>query len=323
MDIDDNENTVTCRLCGEQCNRIYGKHLKFKHNMTTEDYKKLYSDAPIMAKSDLKNTSKNSGKHMKQEKYKKIFSEMFSGDKNPNHMSKTSVEERRSRSPFSKDFIKYKDVENIEEHISNFVKNALKDRICSTTLEYFLNQGLSEEEAKNKLKERQTTFSLEKCIEKYGQDLGRKRWMERQEKWIKNYKRINYSRISQELFINLFLRLRESGFHEKVYFARLDENDLIHDTQRNFEYRLKLNKSFIVPDFFIPSLKLIIEFDGTYYHRNTPENKKREENRNLNIIESGYEVIHILESVYKNDKEKVINELVESITIKNKLLQNV
>jgi hypothetical protein len=38
MKIDDNLETVTCRICGEQCRRIYGKHLKFKHNnMKTED----------------------------------------------------------------------------------------------------------------------------------------------------------------------------------------------------------------------------------------------------------------------------------------------
>ena len=71
MIINDNTEEVTCRICGEQCKRIYGKHLKFKHNnMTTNEYKKKFPNAPIMALSDIKNTTKNSGKHMKQEKYK-------------------------------------------------------------------------------------------------------------------------------------------------------------------------------------------------------------------------------------------------------------
>jgi very-short-patch-repair endonuclease len=321
--IDDNEKTVTCRICGENSSRIYGKHLKFKHNMSSEEYKKLFPDAPLCSKSDLKATTKNSGKHMKQEKYKIIFSEMFSGENNPNHTSRTTEEERKSRSPFSKKFIKYENVENKEEYISFFAKKALKNRIGSTTIEYFIRQGLSEEKARKKLKERQTTFSLEKCIEKYGESEGKSRWLQRQEKWLNNYKKINYSKISQELFINLFLSLKESGFNEKVYFAKLDPEGLLHETNRNYEFRLKLNKSFIIPDFFIPTINLIIEFDGTYYHRDTPENRKRSYIRDMNIIESGYEVIHVLESVYTKDKQRVISDLSRTILEKIKQSKNV
>jgi hypothetical protein len=36
----------------------------------------------------------------------------------------------------------------------------------NTTLEYYLNQGMNEDEAKLALRKRQSTFSLEKCIEK-------------------------------------------------------------------------------------------------------------------------------------------------------------
>ena len=51
--INDNNETVTCRICGEQCKRVYGKHLKFAHNnMTTEEYKRLYPGSPIAALSD-------------------------------------------------------------------------------------------------------------------------------------------------------------------------------------------------------------------------------------------------------------------------------
>ena len=318
MIIDDNEKTVTCRICGENSSRIYGKHLKFKHNMTSKEYRKLFPDAPLSSKSDLKNTTKNSGKHMKQEKYKKMFSEMFSGENNPNHTSRATEEERKSRSPFSKKFIKYENVENLEEHISDFAKKALKNRIGSTTIEYFIQKGLSEDNARKELKERQTTFSLEKCIEKYGEEMGRLRWIERQEKWLNSYKKVNYSKISQELFIGLYFKLKENKFNEKVYFAKLDPNGLIHKLNKNYEFRLKLNKSFIVPDFFIPNINLIIEFDGTYYHRNTSENKKREEVRDKNIKHSGYEVIHVKESDYIKDKNKIINDLFEIIMKKYK-----
>jgi hypothetical protein len=86
--------------------------------MTTKEYKKMFPDAPIMTLSDKIKTSENSGKHMKDEKYKKMFSEMFSGDKNPNHKSKTTEKERRSRSPFSKEFSEYKS----EDDRTRFIK---------------------------------------------------------------------------------------------------------------------------------------------------------------------------------------------------------
>ena len=87
MIINDSNESVTCRICGEQCKRIYGKHLKFSHNdMTTNEYKSIYPGAPIMALSDKSNTSKNSGKHMKEEKYKKII--LNNEDKHRNLITK-------------------------------------------------------------------------------------------------------------------------------------------------------------------------------------------------------------------------------------------
>ena len=323
MEINDNKETVTCRICGEQCKRIYGKHLKHSHNdMKTDEYKKMFPEAPIMSLSDKDNTTINSGKHMKTEKYKKMFSEKIKGEKNPNHKSKSTEDERRSRSPFSKKFINYEGIENIEEHISTFAKDAIKDRISDTTTQYYINKGYSEEEAIELLKERQTTFSLEKCISKYGEVDGYNRWMKRQEKWLSNYQKVNYSNISQEMFISIYNELISIGFNEKIYFAKLDSNNKIHVTNKNYEYRLNLKKSYILPDFFIPSLCLILEFDGTYYHRDTTENKERERIRDNNILEAGYKVLHISEKEYKNNKELTIYKTVNFI-LKIKQLKNV
>jgi very-short-patch-repair endonuclease len=323
MEINDNNEAVTCRICGDQCKRIYCKHLKFAHNnMTTVEYKNLFPGAPIMALCDREKTTINSGKHMKEERYKKMFSEKIKGNKNPNHKSNTSESDRRSRSPFSKDFIKYDGIENVEEHISTFAKLAIKDRVSDTTLQYYVNKGYSINESEKLLKERQTTFSLRKCIQKYGYDDGHKKWMDRQEKWLKNYQKVNYSKISQEMFISIYKELLNVGFFDKVYFAKLDKNNNIHESKNNYEYRLKLNKSYILPDFFIPSLNLILEFDGTYYHRDTTENKEREMRRDENIINSGYSVLHISEKEYNENKELTILKVVNFIQ-KTKQLKNV
>ena len=52
-----------------------------------------------------------------------------------------------------------------------------------TSIEYWLKQGYSEEESKRLLSERQSTFSLKICIEKYGEAEGTIVFNERQEKW--------------------------------------------------------------------------------------------------------------------------------------------
>jgi negative regulator of genetic competence, sporulation and motility len=124
--------------------------------MTTDEYNRLFPGAPIMALSDKKNTTKNSGKHMKEEKYRKMFSEKIKGEKNPNHKSNTTELEKKSRSPFSKDFANYKDIDNVEEHISKFIKEVIKDRIHPTTKEYYLSKGYSDEESQELLSERLT-----------------------------------------------------------------------------------------------------------------------------------------------------------------------
>ena len=99
-----------------------------------------------------------------------------------------------------------------------------------------------------------------------------------------------------------------------IYFAILNKNKEIEiDTGKNYEFRLELNESYILPDFFIKDKKKIIEFDGTYFHRRTPENDKREDIRNDDIIKSGYEVYHVSEFDYKQDKEKVINKCIDFI----------
>lgn len=83
------------------------------------------------------------------------------------------------------------------------------------------------------------------------------------------------------------------------------------DSGKNHEYRLRLNDKYILPDFYIPSINKIIEFDGTYYHRETPENKKRERERDRSIKENNIEVLHISESEYRKNKEKTIKKCID------------
>jgi hypothetical protein len=80
--------------------------------------------------------------------------------------------------------------------------------LLPSNLDYWLNKGFSVEESKLKVKETQTTFSKEKCIEKYGQELGLKKFNDRQQKWINSLSKfkgeVNRDSSSFEFFTNKF-----------------------------------------------------------------------------------------------------------------------
>ena len=92
-------------------------------------------------------------------------------------------------SPYSKNFIKYQN--NTEDEINNILecikiknkKTKIINKSNPLTLIYYTNKGNNLKEAERKLKERQTTFSLEICINKYGVKKGTKIFDKRQGKW--------------------------------------------------------------------------------------------------------------------------------------------
>lgn len=61
--------------------------------------------------------------------------------------------------------------------------------VSPTQLNYWINKlGCTYEEAKKLHSDRQSTFTLEKCIEKYGKEEGTKKFNNRQRKWLKSRK---------------------------------------------------------------------------------------------------------------------------------------
>ena len=111
-------------------------------------------------------------------------SDLFKGDKNPNAKCNTTEEYRKSISPFSKSFKNYVGLtdEEKEKKIRECFQSDRDDR-NTNQVKYWIKKGYSEEESKQKVSERQRTFTLEKCIEKYGEEEGIKRYTERQTKW--------------------------------------------------------------------------------------------------------------------------------------------
>jgi hypothetical protein len=187
-------------------------------------------------------------------------------------------------------------------------------RLIPSNIEYWVEKGFNYQQAKLKVTERQTTFSLDICVQKYGEEDGLKRFNERQIKWLTNYKRTNFSKISQTLFWGI-LESEPMIKNNNIFFATFN-NGFKDDSGKNNEYRLSLLNGVILPDFIDLTKRKIIEFDGTYYHRSTPENSLREEKRDKMILESGYQVLHVSEYDYKNNKQEIINKCVDFLNKK-------
>lgn len=235
-------------------------------------------------------------------------------------------------SPWSKDFVGYEHLSEDDKNKARRQKCYCSDRedfdkikvACNTTLEFYLNKGMSEDEAKNELRKRQTTFSLEKCIEKYGEDEGVKRFKERQKKWLsslntpENIEKLkngrikgltmqsgrHYSLISQELFKSITQKLNNENL--EIFFA----------TNKNGEYNVKISPlKMPMLDFYIPSLNKWIEFDGDYWHGEKRGNQERDKRRENEIFDAipGIQLKRIQERDYKTNPEKIVNECVEWI----------
>ena len=118
---------------------------------------------------------------------------------NINSKKSTTKKSRQEKSPMCIEFYLKKGMteeeakEAIEKH-KELLSERCKDK-TSVSIQYWLDRGFSEEEAKEKVHKRQQTFSLEVCIEKYGEVEGRKRWQERQEKYSAAMKGKNKGRI--------------------------------------------------------------------------------------------------------------------------------
>ena len=187
-------------------------------------------------------------------------------------------------------------------------KRKYSDDSYPNQIKFWLKKGLTEEESIIKVSESQIKFSLKICKEKYGNEKGKKIFSDRQKKWLKNYKKSNFSNISQELFWEIYNSL-ENRDNFEIYFATLKNGKRTNDKTNN-EYILQLNDSFIKPDFFIKNKNKIIEFDGNYYHRLIPENAKRDLIRDEKIIKNGYSVLHINEYDYHKNKANIIHQCI-------------
>lgn len=325
----DGSDYAECKICKHRGDNLH-HHIKTIHNMTISDYCSQFNIEQI----DL--ISKKCREH-NSEMQKKAYREgrltgWKKGSENPSH----NAESKAGRnSPYSINFKGYDGLtqeekeEKVRQLKARMVEKKRQNHTNPLSIDYYTSKGYSEEEAKQLIKERQTTFSLEKCIEKYGEEEGQQKFNERQEKWQDNLnskseeeiRRINaakmlngkgYSKISQELFKQIYSKIKTD--FENIYFAEVsNENSrynefMVLDTDNKKKYFL---------DFYIEDNNKIIEFDGDYWHGEKRGNQERDFQREEALKRLGFtNILRIKERDYKKNPTSEINKCLEYIYAK-------
>ena len=279
----------TCKICGWK-SRSLQNHLK-THNLTVQEYREQYNAT---------------NEEIFHSSYIDEKRDRITGDKNPGY------QHGGTRSSFSKNNNKYAGLteeekqEKIKKQITKSNNSKRQNNSYATTIEYYTTRGFTEAEAIELRKQRQTTFSLEKCIEKYGEEVGRETWIARQEKWlssdgIKTLKS-GVSSISQELFDAISPYIKHNHYYATNGIPGV-----------NNEYKLRTNNGVVLLDFFVPGIGKIIEFDGDYWHSDANPRKISREVRDAKIIQKypQFNILHVWEKDYKSDKEGTIKRCLE------------
>lgn len=181
---------IECKLCGYRAGDL-NIHILQQHNMTTDEYR-LKTGMKII-------------------KSKKAC-DRIKGDKNPGyqHGGKFSV--------FSDKFI-YASDQSKENALKKAHESRVENNSYSTTIDYWLKfTDGNLEEARRLLSERQSTFSLEKCVEKFGQIEGLLRFEDRQTLWQNT---LNSKSDEEKIEIN---RKKSSKFNYKLLWGNETKN---------------------------------------------------------------------------------------------------
>ena len=322
---------------GEPTTRINDGHFKDKFpDKTIDDYIREFPNAPLVCEKTSKKLSEISKSYMNRPEIKQKYSDLFKGDKNPNAKCNTTEEHRKSISPFSKSFKKYDGMtdEEKEKQIREYRQTDRDDR-NTTQVKYWLNKGYSEDEAKQKVSERQRTFTLEKCIEKYGEEEGTRKYIDRQKNWSakveEQYQQGLFSKIPHSQNSNIYSKFEKDIVDSIIESLDIDIDDIY--CYKTSQFRLENTNESCNNKIFSYDFKFrnkIIEFNGDFWHMNPDiydsdfvnpyTNLSAEEKWNFDeiklecAIQNGYDVLTIWEQEYKENKEVTIQKCIEFLT---------
>jgi very-short-patch-repair endonuclease len=177
--------------------------------------------------------------------------------------------------------------------------------------------------ARDKLSEKMKgTFTINWFIDKYGREVGIKKYKERCAKISDNngfreYNKMNknnYSKISQTLFWEVYNQI-SCLKNERVYFAELNHECSCGLYSRNFDFVI-LDRRKIIEfngDIFHANPNMFKEFDCPNPYDNTMTSSiiwEKDKKKIESIVSKGYDVLIVWEDEYNTDKSGVINKCI-------------
>lgn len=312
----DTTKSHNASYCSSRCGTAYRNSKKFEGKQEGYDYikcpecfQKVAEVSRLHAKMHGFDSVTDMSRHygVRTLKCEKIL-ERVTGENNPGYQHNGKLSPWSSNNPNLSDNDLKENYKKAEESRKGTRPNEIQS---------WIDKGFTEEEAKMKVKERQTTFSLEICIEKYGEEEGKKRWAERQAKWLDSLDslsdeekiRINKSKLSNGYSISKA---------EKEILKYLEDNSLVVSTQfflsgqdRGYFYDFKLDNK-------------IIEYFGDFWHHNpviyedtwvNPVSKLNSverrilDNERISVAENqGFEVLIVWEQDFNKNKQEVLEK---------------
>lgn len=291
----DPDSYVECKICGWRTADLSAH--PGTHGISQEDYKNNYG--PIKCKN---------------------ISIKMSGANNPGYQHGGKL------SPFSKNFVNFKSEEDIQERFKKSVdtRNANCNNTCR--LDYYTSKGATLEEAKKMLSERQSTFSLEKCIKKYGLEEGTIIHRNRQAKW-------QYTLMSKPLeeqyLINL-KKLYRGGKRSKQEIKLF--NSLCELTGLDLKSQYIIKRTDLTTRYYSYDIYYegkIIEYNGNFWHANpnkyaptdihkfpgntgTAEDRwKKDKLKSDMAVSNGNEIIVVWEYDFTKFREQTIQRCID------------
>ncbi len=173
-------------------------------------------------------------------------------------------------------------------------------------VEYWMEQGYNFYEAKEKVSEHQTTFSLEICIKKHGKEKGYEIWKDRQERWMAT------------------MNSKSDEEKEEIRIKRYPGN--VSKAELELCESLECGSQKYINGYWFDIYKgnKIIEYNGDYFHCNPNKYSPTFFNKSTGMYaaekwefdrekietakRSGYDVLVVWEEDYKRSPEKVIEK---------------
>ena len=185
-------------------------------------------------------------------------------------------------------------------------------------LEYWMAKGFNRDEAKLRVKESQTTFSLDKCIEKYGKEKGQQVFQQRQKKWLaslhENFIQEGDGRSPSSQFANSIIQ----AICGRLQIQVPTKEKYIRDGSTGMAYSY---------DFTLKQKRKIIEFNGDYWHCNPKLYEADYFNKNKQMTaqeiwdydqvkielaeQKGYQVLTIWESEWNDDPSRTVERCIQ------------